>query len=600
MNDNLEGEGVGQQSPIIRQYEDAKNDRLQWGKERTVNRKPIQQIIGKLKRNPELTVADVDLPSDEVRGLEIQDYLEYITLLHATADPNLILPHIPEIIDRTENFLTLPDTPRRSRRILAHNIGAVTERLLGDLVAHPNKLQLKDGEKPLQLSPAVIEKFYSFINAKSKPLRLCAANSIDALIRLDERNKESDQYLNIKERYIADTAYKLTHFTKKADTQNPDYNPETDPYRNNFDTATTLVDTAFGDRPWELPKILIQSLEMTDDPDAVRATLSVLGNRLGYEQMRKMLRHYATNHEDFRYKYEMVEQVLKISDGKEFTPDLRDIYGAINFQEYAPNKELNGFETGLLLEESAALQQKRREENNTEDEKVKFLDIGAGTGRLMLALKQEGANVVGFDLMQKHAEYIKLQDPEAKIVVASWEDTWDEEWNEQSVDFPFVEKSFDIAYCLGRTITHNTMERDWVSFLRKAHKVLKDDGVFIVDTPDPTIGQHKDTVEKHAAMTNTLGIYYASEGAINDGPDDDHTFDRLAPSEEQFIALAALSGFKAEKIVAKEYKDALHNTVENRNLYWRLTKEAALSIYDILDLNQQAFTSNAPLFIDYV
>ena len=123
--------------------------------------------------------------------------------------------------------------------------------------------------------------------------------------------------------------------------------------------------------------------------------------------------------------------------------------------------------------DSAKMKQRLKQENHRLRFFYKFkrsgkvLDIGCGRGYFLLACRKQGYKVEGIDISADAADYVKS---ELKIPLHVGE--------LDSIDLG--SKSFDIItlwHCLEHTADPN-------SYLQRAHKWLKDDGILVVDVPN--------------------------------------------------------------------------------------------------------------------
>ena len=104
------------------------------------------------------------------------------------------------------------------------------------------------------------------------------------------------------------------------------------------------------------------------------------------------------------------------------------------------------------------------------------LDIACGTGFHTITLTLDGFDVVGADgaptmlaKAKENAERCGLS--HVKLLEARW----------TSLTEVFPENSFDAVVCLGNAFTHLFEEQDRIKALGEIFKVLKDDGLAIID-----------------------------------------------------------------------------------------------------------------------
>ena len=292
----------------------------------------------------------------------------------------------------------------------------------------------------------------------------------------------------------------------------------------------------------------------SDSSQQVSKVIDDIAPRLGIEQIRKTLREYAESNESFLPKLKQTYAYVGIDSANDIALSLKnDVYNKLDFSLYNPNEQLQKFEEQLL-------------EDEFKDKKV--LDVACGTGRHVLANSSAGVSVSGIDIVPKHVEYIKNKNPDTDVQIASW------------FDMPFPDNSYEGIYCLGMSFTHNTTIPDAVACLREMRRVLNDDGIVILDLPDPAKGEYKDLIDQVSRVRISKGLKVL-KGIINDSPDQEHYFDRFLPDDKQFILIAELAGFKAEKFAEKPYKGVSER--ENVNTYWKLTKQHELTTKVQLD-----------------
>lgn len=342
----------------------------------------------------------------------------------------------------------------------------------------------------------------------------------------DERNKKEEKDLGLQERFEESITPRL------LSTEEQDNNPAE--YLPNFLIG---AESLYSD-------LLTYALLRADTDEQMVSVLQKLAPQMGVERIRNRLREYVGDNEAFRPKFDKVFTYFGF-DPKEAQVSLKDVYTNIDFAHYQPNEENQKFEEDLLLKEFQG--------------KKEVVDIACGTGRLIDAIDgQNSLKVHGIDMMPKHIAAIKERDPRKDVQVGSW------------FSMPFAEKSFDAAYCLGRSATHNTTIPDFLAFLQEARRVIKDDGEVIMDLPESTKGVHKEHIERTKNIVKAKKLHNVLPGLITDSPDLEHFFDRYVPDERAFNALALLAGFHAEKITTKKYHSV--SGEEEANIYWKLKK----------------------------
>lgn len=114
----------------------------------------------------------------------------------------------------------------------------------------------------------------------------------------------------------------------------------------------------------------------------------------------------------------------------------------------------------------------------------KILDIGSGIGIMAMALKNLGADVTGVD------KFIFPDESENFYSIPNFNEL-KRIWNENSLNvikadavkekLPFDDGCFDVVIC-DATIEH--LNESPKTLFKEAHRVLKDDGIFLVTTPN--------------------------------------------------------------------------------------------------------------------
>jgi ubiquinone/menaquinone biosynthesis C-methylase UbiE len=234
--------------------------------------------------------------------------------------------------------------------------------------------------------------------------------------------------------------------------------------------------------------------------------------------------------------------VTPYEDGK-FIGNLKKFYNEqIDFEKYKLNAEMNEREAELLKSLIG------------KDKKV--LEMGCGTGRLLLEMKKAGYDITGLDFTPRHVEQIKAQDLEAKVIQGDWHQTG------------IKDESVDVVYFLGRNILHDYSFVDQVQTFREGNRVLKKGGRFILDIPNREKGGYKRMVDEYTSEMEKIGIKNFRFGSIYDSPDGEHFATRYAYSHGDIVELAELSGFKIVEVKKKE----LETGKGDENLYYVLQK----------------------------
>lgn len=477
-------------------------------------------LVNKMKTHPNTEPSHfLDITDDELRALPFELYQAHLAMINLLPDGDeIVAKHLPLIVDRfVSDTEDLVKTGNQMDTYEAHQYGNVVFRMALHSL----------GVSDIHVSGEQISRLFELIEHKNHIVRHNIGEALDTIVVLDNRNRNTDEWIDLNTKFVDKAIEKLT----KSD----------DP--NDIETGTQMMDVAWGSFPFFLDRILIKGIRELESFEEQKIILREVGNRVGMEEMRQKLRNYAQSDRNFEKKLDGLELQL-FGVERHVYADLAKLYSDINFREYKPNAELNEYETNLLVNEF------------NEDDVL--MDIAAGPGRLMHSLTKRGRKVVGFDFVKEHVQQIKEVNPEAEVYQASWH------------AMPFKDESVDGAYCLGRSFLHNTTIDDGLLFLREARRVLKDEGKLIIDLPDSDKGNYAEERVKYAKVAQELGIYYYESGSLNDSPDSTRYFDRLAPLPDQFKAMAAIAGFKAEIMNEHTFTDS--EGQENNNMYWKLTK----------------------------
>jgi SAM-dependent methyltransferase len=235
---------------------------------------------------------------------------------------------------------------------------------------------------------------------------------------------------------------------------------------------------------------------------------------------------------------------------KELMHELTELYKKIKFEEYKLNEKMQN-EDKKILEETLG----------NPDQAGKILELGCGTGRMLIPLHNEGYNVEGTDLAENHVKIIRGLHPEIKVDQADWKNLTDHEDN-----------SIDNIYSIGRNILHEYQPNNQQKMFQEANRVLKTGGKFIFDIPDNEKGHYKDLVSIYSDTMHRRGINNFRNNTIYDSPDGEHFFTRYVYSHEDIVNLANDNGFKIFDI--KE--SSLETGKEDINKYYVLEKISEL------------------------
>jgi len=111
--------------------------------------------------------------------------------------------------------------------------------------------------------------------------------------------------------------------------------------------------------------------------------------------------------------------------------------------------------------------------------KGRILDLGCGTGRLLLPLYKQGYEVYGMDISEKMIELAKnkIKGLPITLVVGDF-----------SKKIPFPDNSFDCIVRMHSSLLH-LKKSDRRRFSKEVERVLKNGGYIIIDLPSPHLNK---------------------------------------------------------------------------------------------------------------
>lgn len=227
---------------------------------------------------------------------------------------------------------------------------------------------------------------------------------------------------------------------------------------------------------------------------------------------------------------------------KEVFAELESFYRKFSIKKHDINEKVNAREVDLLKEMIPR--------------GSKILESGCGTGRLLLALKNTGYDICGYDLLPENVNEVLKENPEADVSVDDWYHT------------KYPDEKFDAVYSLGRNILHEYSLPGQVQLFREAARILKKGGKFIFDIPDREKGIYAENIKAYKEAMNKEGIYNIREGTVYDSPNGEHFSTRYCYSHEDIQNLAQLTGFKIIEVRCEE----LPTGKGDENLYYVLEK----------------------------
>lgn len=471
-----------------------------------------------------------NLTSEKLTIEPFQDFYRHMHILTRFGKPEEVIPYISTIINRRRTEGT-----KFAEAIHPNNAEQQDSRKNDFYLLSMACLEKCEEDPSLHIPPNLVEQLYEeALTIHPRSLRYA--------LLFDERNNHISNIQEQSKKY-------LSHCLLSSEKESRDKTAE-------------LLNWTYTN-PHLLSEVLISCLSQAKKEQIIPITQQ-LAPAMGIEKMRELLREQVNTHPEFRPTFNEIFNYMEFDQGEETATQLgRDVYEKTDFSQYKPNEELLPFDTKLLMELST----------NATD----ILDIGCGTGRHMENIADKtNAHIAGIDLVQEHIAKIKAKHPEFDVKEGSWN------------AIPFGDNHFDIAYCLGRSFTHNLTIPDAVNCLTEMKRVIKDDGCILLDLPDPTKGEYKNNIERTKQLASKKDFHNLLAGLINDSPDLKHYFDRWIPSEEAIYALAELSGLKAQKIITQKYQGLTENT-ENTNVYWKLIKEQSSKK---INTSQREFLTN--------
>lgn len=191
-----------------------------------------------------------------------------------------------------------------------------------------------------------------------------------------------------------------------------------------------------------------------------------------------------------------------------------EYYGKKNMDIFATFPRLSRVKTAVEMIKSEMRKNKRN---------LKILDIGCNDGSISKLMQDLGNKIYGIDIVPILVKEARSKGIEAKV-------------GDAEDGLPFSKNSFDIVYA-GEVIEHIY---DTEFFLREIRRVLKDDGVLIITTPNI------------ASLPNRIRLFF---GLYPKGVAEALSRDGLGGHIRVFTKavlkkLLESNGFKVEKIVS--------------------------------------------------
>jgi len=224
---------------------------------------------------------------------------------------------------------------------------------------------------------------------------------------------------------------------------------------------------------------------------------------------------------------------------------LSQVYKSVEFQSYVLNHGELTQREATLIEDLVGDTAKR---DGKPTSAVRVFDVGAGTGRHAVRLKNAGYDVFALEYEPHHAKIIKDQSPDLEVVSADWH------------AMPLqkgisAENPPEVFYCLGRTILHNNTPEKMLRFFDDLQRVTSNTAQGVIDIPkisesDSGIvtNPYDKEITRFADHLSDLGVENIKSRNIFDGPDEKHKYNRMALTDTQFRSYAKLLGFKVSHV----------------------------------------------------
>jgi|GEM_PF-3534246 len=389
------------------------------------------------------------------------------------------------------------------------------------------------------------------IACKSEPvLKINAGTSVDSRGYLAEDDDKSFWDLNYKEEkkaleiLLEKSSEKTIDYLLNRICSN-DYNLLFIYYPQIFEIFQKNIDES-SSRIFEK----IKSGNIEGIPDIKTGVVLILTDLIGAGEALKKINDLIVenrkgDNQEIAENLERAQVYLVPVKNKKVFAELESFYREFNIKEHDLNKEMTPKEIPLLKQLIPP--------------GSKVLESGCGTGRLLLALKEAGYDISGYDLLPENVDEVLKEDPEADVSVDDWYHT------------KYPDKSFNAVYSLGRNILHEYSLPGQFQLFREVARVLKKGGKFIFDIPNREIGMYAENIRAYKEAMNRQGVYNLREGAVYDSPNGEHFSSRYAYSKEDIRNLARLAGFKIVND-GPSHKEELPTGQGDENLYYLLEK----------------------------
>lgn len=503
-----------------------------------------------------------------VYNMGVDDYRDWLSALCTHGSINQIVEHLDVIADLYDT-----DIAQLVARDYGYepDIGEVVDiELTYNYLTYACLTRVMEDPKAI-VPPDVLWKLYDHtLNGSRAEF---SSNFIHCLLKQNEKNRSAGQGIDLEAQIRRDVAsglveagvdigdmreWKTKNYPRWAERMaaidkllkdNGVYvEPRKLPTVHSVSANMFVLDELYLHKPEVIPEILIDGLLLARNSQEVNSVLRPLSDQILMDTVRDVLRTYLDKNPAFRPKFDAAFLYFGLDTGANVTADpIGTLYRKSDYEHLPRVTDAVSDDVEVLLPKIKPAK--------------KVLDVACGPGRNFFKFKQALAGgdttISGIDIMPNFVASIKKTDPEADVRQGSWE------------HLPYEDESFDALYCLGRSVLHNTSLPAYKRCLMEMKRVVKKQGGRIyLDTPNPDVGDIRESVLAYQKRADELGIINYTRGSINDSPDNIYFCDRLALTSLQFAAIARIAGLRVEMIAQRPYGDEIKR---NTNIYWELT-----------------------------
>lgn len=263
---------------------------------------------------------------------------------------------------------------------------------------------------------------------------------------------------------------------------------------------------------------LVKYLADCRDDEKVKKMLGIFVDECGFPRIINSIRSYIIKTGDKK-----AERIGRFLLGKNPNDDsfpfhklLRELYESIDFENYAPNLEVNEFELNMVDQ----LLKKEGLSNGV------VLDLACGTGRIANGLALKGYDhIIGIDISDENLQKAKASDSTKKVDYR----------NADIIDLKLDDASVDAAIFIGRSSTHAENEEVFCYWLKQIKRVLKPNGIILIDFPNANKGGIYKSHEDYVRILQNLGLPISVKEGLRtydylaDSPDRKNLYNRWIP-----------------------------------------------------------------------